>query len=105
MNEQAKQKILHGLDSCGFYDGVPNICELTECPYRGNKEFCVHELAHDAGILISKLLKEREPVQPVPGFWDKDIPLFNCGACGGEIGAGGLAKYCFHCGRSVKWDA
>ena len=49
-------------------------------------------------------LKAQEPVRPVTGLWDRDIQLFNCGACGGEIGAGGIAKYCFHCGRAVKWE-
>lgn len=56
-----KEKVLHGLDSCGFHDGIPNICEVTECPYRDNKAYCVHELAHDAGMLISELLKAQEP--------------------------------------------
>ena len=55
------EKVLHGLDSCGFHDGMPNICEVTECPYRGNEAYCVHELAHDAGMLISELLKAQEP--------------------------------------------
>ena len=55
-----KEKVLHGLDSCGFHDGI-NICEVTECPYRDNKAYCVHELAHDAGMLISELLKAQEP--------------------------------------------
>lgn len=56
-----QEKVLHGLDSCGFYDGIPNICEVTECPYRDDKCGCVHELAHDAGLLISELLKAQEP--------------------------------------------
>lgn len=56
-----QEKVLRGLDSCGFYDGIPNICEVTECPYRDNKCGCVHELAHDAGLLISELLKVQEP--------------------------------------------
>ena len=49
------------------------------------------------------LLKAQEPVRPIPGLWDRDIQLFNCGACGGEIGAKGISKYCSHCGRAVKW--
>ena len=50
------------------------------------------------------LLKAQEPVEPIPGLWDRDIQLYKCGACGGEIGAGGIAKYCFHCGQAVKWE-
>jgi hypothetical protein len=56
------------------------------------------------------LLKAQEPVKPVPGLWkpvpglwDRDIPSFNCGACGKGIGAEGRSKYCFHCGQAVKW--
>lgn len=56
-----QERVLHGLDSCGFHDGIPNICEVTECPYRDDKCWCVHELAHDAGLLISELLKAQEP--------------------------------------------
>lgn len=56
-----QERVLHGLNSCGFYDGIPNICEVTECPYRDDKCGCVHELAHDAGLLISELLKAQEP--------------------------------------------
>ena len=56
-----REKVLHGLNSCGFFDGIPNICEVTECPYREHKVWCVHELAHDAGLLIRELLKAQEP--------------------------------------------
>lgn len=56
-----QERVLHGLDSCGFHYGIPNICEVTECPYRDDKCGCVHELAHDAGLLISELLKAQEP--------------------------------------------
>lgn len=69
-------------------------------PDRPRKFMMPLELAEDA----LALLKAQEAVEPVPGLWDRDIPLFNCGACGGEIGAGGIAKYCFHCGRAVKWE-
>lgn len=73
-----KEKVLHGLDSCGFYDGVPNICDVTECPYRdGQKIDCVHKLAHDAGMLISELLKEREPrVLTLEEIKDYDKPIW-----------------------------
>ena len=54
-----QDKVLHGLDSCGFHDGIPNICEVTECPYRADKSYCVHELAHDAGLMIHDLITPR----------------------------------------------
>lgn len=55
------EKVLHGLSSCGNDYGIPNICEVTECPYREDKAWCVHELAHDAWMLIAELLKEQVP--------------------------------------------
>lgn len=55
------EKILHGLSSCGTDYGIPNICEVTECPYRENKAWCVHALACDARMLITELLKAQEP--------------------------------------------
>jgi len=111
MTEQEKEKVLHGLDSCGFCDGVPNICEVTECPYRGNKGWCVHELAHDAGMLISELMEENEAVEPTrkPEIFDS---LYFCGACSAKVGFQIRKddswrfkyKYCPNCGRKVKWD-
>lgn len=56
-----KEKVLHGLSSCGTDHGIPNICEVTECPYREDKAWCVHGLAHDARTLIAELLKAQEP--------------------------------------------
>ena len=68
MIDKEKEKVLHGLDSCGFHDGIPNICEVTECLYRDNKAYCVHELVHDAGMLISELLKAQKlGLQPKEG--------------------------------------
>ena len=111
MTEQEKEKVLHGIDSCGFCDGVPNICEVTECPYRGNKGWCVHELAHDAGMLISELMEEQEPIAPVKvnrymetdenGNWFSS-ETYDCGDCGVELH--GKANYCHLCGRAVKWE-
>lgn len=99
-----KEKVLHGLDSCGFYDGIPNICEVTECPYRDDKAYCVHELAHDAGMLISELLKAQEPVVPVFDAGDgKTIGQFLCGKCHSKIGFG-HPHFCWYCGQAVKWE-
>lgn len=104
-----REKVLHGLNSCGFCDGVPNICEVTECPYRGNKGWCVHELAHDAGMLISELMEEQDAVGPTEP--DEDNMKY-CGACGSPVGyevleTSGIEyvqyRYCPNCGRAVKW--
>lgn len=61
MTDREKEKVLHGLSSCGNDYGIPNICEVTECPYREGEVACVHNLAREAMMLISELLKEQEP--------------------------------------------
>ena len=103
-----KEKVLHGLDSCGFYDGIPNICEVTECPYRGKKAYCVHELAHDAGMLISELLKAQEPVKPRLArgwYWCGGIGCRNSLTSALENDIPALKpNYCERCGRPVKWE-
>lgn len=109
MNNKDKEKILHGLSSCGNDYGIPNICEVTECPYRENKAWCIHALAYDAGTLISELLKAQEEVDPVKP--DDDMMIY-CGNCGGTVGCEWLGpsglnithqNYCASCGRKVKW--
>ena len=57
-----REKVLHGLDSCGNDDGHPDRCGRTACPYRDNGVLCTHKLAHDALLLIMELLKERASV-------------------------------------------
>ena len=79
--------------------GLEEVIAEAVYPDRPRKFMMSLELAEDA----LALLKAQEPIKPKPGLWDRDIQLFNCGACDGEIGAGGIAKYCFHCGRAVKW--
>ena len=99
-----KVKVLHGLSSCGTDHGIPNICEVTECPYREDKAWCVHGLAHDAWVLIAELLKAQEPVEPTIGG-DADGPCGNwwyqCGKCKEAIDY--HDKYCRNCGQAVKW--
>ena len=101
-----QERVLHGLNSCGFYDGIPNICEVTECPYRDDKCGCVHELAHDAGLLISELLKAQEPVEYVVHCKNADLSNgteFACGECGGSL-LHKKVNYCPWCGRAVRWE-
>ena len=93
------EKAIKGLECCIF---SPGFCP-DDCTYKGKGDengYCDDKLIKDA----LALLKAQEAVRPVTGLWDRDIQLYKCGACGGEIGAGGIAKYCFHCGRKVKWD-
>ena len=104
-----RDKVLHGLNSCGYCDGIPNVCGVTECPYENDKPWCTHYLAHDAGELISELLKAQEPVKPVV-----DIDTWKCGNCGHTLEHQELLgnnvlfheqyNYCPECGRKVKWE-
>ena len=51
-----------------------------------------------------RLLKDQEPVAPVPNEtlqglgWDDAM---NCGACGNQLRR--TANFCDQCGRCVKW--
>jgi hypothetical protein len=45
------EKVIHGLESCSCYAGVPDICGVTECPYRGDV-MCQHNLSRDALKLL-----------------------------------------------------
>ena len=103
------EKVLHGLSSCGNDYGIPNICEVTECPYRGTGAFCSNNLAHDANMLISELLKAQEPVEP-----ELDVDQWRCGKCGHLLEHQELLgtnilfheqyAYCPNCGKAVKWE-
>lgn len=55
-----RDKVLHGLNSCGYCDGIPNVCGVTECPYERDSPWCTHYLARDAGELIGELLKAQK---------------------------------------------
>lgn len=111
MTDREREKVLHGLNSCGNDYGIPNICEVTECPYREDDAWCVHELAHDAGMLISELMKKNEAVEPTrkPEIFDS---LYFCGACSAKVGFQMRKddswrfkyKYCPNCGKAVKWN-
>ena len=51
------------------------------------------------------LLKAQEPVKPVHED-ERDISPLRCGNCGAFvfITNGYKAKYCFECGKAVKWE-
>ncbi len=80
-----------------------DICSHEDCPYyreyNGGK--CISALASDA----LALLKAQEPVEPVHED-ERDISPLRCGNCGAFvlITNGYKAKYCFECGRAVKWE-
>ena len=76
-------------------------CPWAECEELDNRKIGIPA---DLALAVMRELAAQEPAKPVPGYWDRCEPLFNCGACGEEIGAEGIAKYCYNCGRAVKWE-
>ena len=102
-------KVLKGLECCLVF-GEDLLYRCDKCPYRATEDErkvidwrChLKELRSDA----LELLKEQEPVEPIP--YDFDTPVttvmrcYKCGCCNAEITAGN--PYCWHCGRAVKWD-
>ena len=84
---------------------VKGLLEVADWHYDKYEQTHEEDYLNDGDFLtaVANMLKAQEPVEPIPGLWDRDIQLYKCGACGEEIGAGGIAKYCFHCGRAVKW--
>ena len=65
-----------------------------------------HDYEFEMYKAVLALLKEQEPVEPIP--YDLDTPVttvmrcYKCGWCNADITAGN--PYCWHCGRAVKWD-
>ena len=94
-----RDEIIKGLDEC-----ANNRLSCGDCPYIGTKE-CFNVVIRDA----LALLKEQEPVDPIPTEDDDWI----CGACNNsvvvteELDAGGFVpirfNYCPNCGQAVKW--
>lgn len=64
MTEQEKDKTLQGLQICSNDAGIPNQCEVFECPYHDGTLWCRHELAKDALKLIYELQETQKPIKP-----------------------------------------
>lgn len=108
-------KVLHGLSSCGYCDGIPNVCGVTECPYESDKPWCTHYLARDAGELMGELLKAQEPVKPTIEHNPAGQPMWCCGNCGTTLffklprqtddeNERSQYRFCHYCGKAVKWE-
>ena len=52
--------------------------------------------------LIDELLKEQEPVEPIPPTDESD--LWKCGNCNHQLFRCTHQRYCEMCGREVKWE-
>lgn len=91
------EKVIKGLECCIKRD-PDDKTRCGECPYEGA---CLNRLKSDA----LALLKAQEPVKPKRED-DRPISPLRCGNCGAYIvvGNGFKAKYCYECGKAVKWD-
>lgn len=62
MNEkelnELEDNVSKGLIACGCTSGVPNICDIMDCPYKANGLSCVHNLAFDAATLLGEFQKQ-----------------------------------------------
>lgn len=77
---------------------------MPECPYDTGDPWCADKVLAEADELIGELLREQEPVRPETDSYPfSGFIRFRCGNCGLDIGFGGH-KYCWWCGRAVKWD-
>ena len=92
-----REKVIKGLECCTTAIGC------YECPYAvGGKATNACNLLIDRDALA--LLKAQEPVEPKHED-DRPISPLRCGNCGAFILVTNnyKAKYCFECGREVRW--
>lgn len=91
-----REKVIRGLECCYSLFVCP------ECPYYGTGEECDRDqLMLDA----LALLREQEPVKPISAHvWPRTFG--RCGNCKAPLPAleGLRSKFCWMCGKAVKWD-
>ena len=95
------EKVIKALECCKDI----NKLHCDDCAYtynaRSDRCECTTEMASDA----LELLKEREPVKPIDETcWNHTYG--RCGHCRAPLPAleGLHSKFCWMCGRQVKWD-
>lgn len=91
-----REKVIKGLEHCEIGSG--DRCYETECPYY--EQECTESLKND----ILELLKELEAVKPRSVSHHGANPQIQhfCGNCNAILFRH-KQKYCFNCGRPVKW--
>ena len=78
-----------------------NVAKLMLC----NPQVLTPEMCVKIGQAISSaivLLKEQEPVEPIPPTDESD--LWKCGNCNCQLFRCTHQKYCEMCGKAVKWN-
>lgn len=104
-----REKVIKWLGFC--ISGNTAICKRVGCPYAeehdGIGDTCIDHLMADA----LALLKAQEPIEPIFDYDGKDV--WRCGNCHSNIfhpsrtdadeNEKNYRRFCFHCGRAVKW--
>lgn len=106
-----REKVIEWLDFCiRNTDCSICECELSGCPYLGGSNVgnCFVTLMNDT----LALLKAQEPVEPIFDYDGRDV--WRCGNCHRNIfhpsrtdsdeNEKNYRRFCFHCGRAVKWE-
>ena len=78
-----------------------NVSKLMLC----NPKMLTSEMCVKIGQAINgaiDLLKEQEPVEPIPPTDESD--LWKCGNCNHQLFRCTHQRYCEMCGREVKWS-
>lgn len=91
-----KEKVLQALEHCDLCSDMPN---CPGCAYLREPD-CMEHLKRD----IIALLKAQEPVEPILDI-RHGKSMWRCGSCSTALQPNQIhTKFCFNCGRAVKWD-
>lgn len=95
-----REKVIKGLECCIIRDPDDKM-RCSECPYNEPDTYCLNRLKMD--VLV--LLKAQEPVLPeLDNLWKHTYG--RCGVCRAPLPSieGLVSKFCWMCGRAVKWN-
>ena len=93
------EKVIKGLVSC-------NSASCQKCPYNEKKECNNRGFFYSQAIEEAiQIFKEQEAVIPLKHYNQKADLLYACGKCHNDLKPNNRnAKFCWFCGRKVKWD-
>ena len=94
------KKVIKGLECITSSGNAGMRDDCARCIYPGGGDCLAPALTDSLA-----LLKAQEPVEPKHEN-DRPISPMRCGNCEAYIvvGNGYKAKFCYECGRAVKWD-
>ena len=90
-----RDKVIKGLECCL----LPHDPDCDLCPYDSIDLRCRAQLRDD----VMALLETQEPVEPTLDI-RHGKSMWRCGSCSTALQPNQMhAKFCFNCGRAVKW--